>query len=272
MGPLQDIRVLDLSRLLPGPFCTRMFADMGADVIKVEEPMKGDYSRDFVPRRGDFACWCMEVNRNKKSVALDLKQEKDRDIFMELAKTAHVVVESYRPGVMEKACELKDILQAAGVRVRVDATDKSPGFKFAEQEMRGIPVRIEIGPKDLEAGQGVVVRRDNRAKEIVSFDELAVRIPQILDQEQQDMFERARAHRDAHIFDAVTREEFKDTADNKPGFIRAMWCGETACEEAIKEEIGVTSRCIPFTQEHLADNCVFCGKPAAKMVFWGKAY
>ena len=183
-----------------------------------------------------------------------------------------VPIRQDRPGVMEKACELKDILQAAGVRVRVDATDKSPGFKFAEQEMRGIPVRIEIGPKDLEAGQGVVVRRDNRAKEIVSFDELAVRIPQILDQEQQDMFERARAHRDAHIFDAVTREEFKDTADNKPGFIRAMWCGETACEEAIKEEIGVTSRCIPFTQEHLADNCVFCGKPAAKMVFWGKAY
>ncbi len=183
-----------------------------------------------------------------------------------------VPIRQDRPGVMEKACELKDILQAAGVRVRVDATDKSPGFKFAEQEMRGIPVRIEIGPKDLEAGQSVVVRRDNRAKEIVSFDELAVRIPQILDQEQQDMFERARAHRDAHIFDAVTREEFKDTADNKPGFIRAMWCGETACEEAIKEEIGVTSRCIPFTQEHLADDCVFCGKPAAKMVFWGKAY
>ena len=183
-----------------------------------------------------------------------------------------VPIRQDRPGVMEKACELKDILQAAGVRVRVDATDKSPGFKFAEQEMRGIPVRIEIGPKDLEAGHGVVVRRDNREKQIVSFDELAVRIPQILEQEQQDMFERARAHRDAHIFDAVTKEEFKDTADNKPGFIRAMWCGETACEEAIKEEIGVTSRCIPFTQAHLADNCVFCGKPAKKMVFWGKAY
>ena len=102
MGPLQDIRVLDLSRLLPGPFCTRLFADMGADVIKIEEPVKGDYSRDFVPRRGDFACWFMEVNRNKKSMALDLKQEKDREIFLELAKTAHVVVESYRPGVMEK--------------------------------------------------------------------------------------------------------------------------------------------------------------------------
>lgn len=102
MGPLTDIRILDMSRLLPGPFCTRLFADMGADVIKIEEPVKGDYSRDFVPRRGDFACWFMEVNRNKKSVALDLKQESDRTLFLELAKTAQVVVESYRPGVLEK--------------------------------------------------------------------------------------------------------------------------------------------------------------------------
>ena len=102
MGPLQDIRVLDMSRLLPGPFCTRLFADMGADVIKIEEPVKGDYSRDFVPRRGDFACWFMEVNRNKKSVALDPKNEEDRRLFLELAKTAQVVVESYRPGVMKK--------------------------------------------------------------------------------------------------------------------------------------------------------------------------
>ena len=78
MGPLQDVRILDLSRLLPGPFCTRMFADMGADVIKIEEPVKGDYARDFVPRRGDFACWFMEVNRNKRSVAMDLKQEEDK--------------------------------------------------------------------------------------------------------------------------------------------------------------------------------------------------
>ena len=183
-----------------------------------------------------------------------------------------VPIRQDQEGVLDKAFELKEMLSAAGVRVRVDSTEKSPGFKFAEQEMRGIPVRIEIGPKDLKAGHGVVVRRDNRAKEIIGFEELALRIPQILEQEQQDMFDRAKAHRDAHIFDAVTKEEFKDTADNRPGFIRAMWCGETACEEAIKEEIGVTSRCIPFVQEHLADTCVFCGKKAEKMVFWGKAY
>ena len=102
MGPLRDIRVLDMSRLLPGPFCTRMFADMGADVIKIEEPVKGDYSRDFVPRRGDFSCWFMEVNRNKKSVALDLKQEQDRAVFLELVRTADVVMESFRPGVLQK--------------------------------------------------------------------------------------------------------------------------------------------------------------------------
>ncbi len=183
-----------------------------------------------------------------------------------------VPIRQDRPGVLEKARELQDLLTKAGVRVKVDDTEKSPGFKFAEQEMRGVPVRIEIGPKDLEAGHGVVVRRDNRAKEIIPFDELAAKIPAILDQEQQDLFDKAKTHRDAHIFDAATREAFKDLADHQPGFIRAMWCGETACEEAIKEEIGVTSRCIPFEQEHLADTCVFCGKPAKKMVFWGKAY
>ena len=138
--------------------------------------------------------------------------------------------------------------------------------------MRGIPVRIEIGPKDIENNQAVVVRRDNREKAFVSLDELAEKVAEILEQEQKDMYERAKAHRDAHTYTAVTKEEFKDIADNKPGFIRAMWCGETECEEAIKEEIGVTSRCMPFQQQHLADTCIFCGKPAKTMVYWGKAY
>ncbi len=102
MGPLTGIRILDLSRLLPGPFCTRMLADMGAEVIKIEEPVRGDYAREFVPRRGDFACWFMEVNRNKKSVALDLKQESARRTFFKLVETADVVVESFRPGVLQK--------------------------------------------------------------------------------------------------------------------------------------------------------------------------
>lgn len=102
MGPLSDVRILDLSRLLPGPFCSRMLADMGADVIKIEEPGRGDYSREFVPRRGDFSCWFMEVNRNKRSVVLDLKKTEERETFLQLAATADVILESFRPGVPEK--------------------------------------------------------------------------------------------------------------------------------------------------------------------------
>ena len=183
-----------------------------------------------------------------------------------------IPIQQKKEGVLEKAQELKEALLASGIRARLDDSDKSPGWKFSEQEMRGIPVRIELGPKDIEQGQAVIVRRDTREKTVVSIGELAEAVKQILETEQKDMFERARTHRDAHTYDAVTREEFKDIADNKPGFIRAMWCGETACEEAIKEEIGVTSRCMPFAQEHLSDTCVFCGKPAKTMAYWGKAY
>ncbi len=183
-----------------------------------------------------------------------------------------IPIQQNKEGVLEKAQELCDALKAAGIRAKVDATDKRPGWKFSEQEMRGIPARIEVGPKDIEAGQAVIVRRDTREKTTASFDELVQTTLQVLETEQKDMLERARAHRDAHTYEARTKEEFKHIADNKPGFIKAMWCGETACEEAIKEEIGVTSRCIPFVQDHLADNCVFCGKAAQKMVYWGKAY
>ena len=138
--------------------------------------------------------------------------------------------------------------------------------------MRGIPVRIELGPKDIEAGVAVIVRRDTREKITANIDELAQKVAEVLETEQHDMLERARAHRESHTYDAVTKEEFKQIADEKPGFIRAMWCGCQECEDAIKEEFGVTSRCIPFKQIKLTDTCVYCGKPATKMVYWGKAY
>ena len=163
-------------------------------------------------------------------------------------------------------------LKAAGVRVKVDDTDKSPGFKFAEQEMRGIPIRIECGPKDIENGQAVICRRDTREKYTVTFDELVEKVQEILETIQKDMLERARKHRDSHTYVATTLDEMKEIAENKPGFIKAMWCGNQECEDKLKEVVGVTSRCIPFNQEHLADTCVCCGKPATKMVYWGKAY
>ena len=183
-----------------------------------------------------------------------------------------IPIQQRKEGVLEKAAELNAALKAAGIRVKTDDTDKSPGFKFAEQEMRGIPVRIECGPKDIESNQAVVVRRDTREKITVSLDELAVKVQEILDSIQNDMLETARAHRDAHTYVARTYEEFVQTINEKPGFIKAMWCGCQECEDKIKEDTAATSRCIPFEQEQLSDTCVCCGKPAKKMVYWGRAY
>ena len=163
-------------------------------------------------------------------------------------------------------------LKAAGIRVKTDDTDKSPGFKFSEQEMRGIPVRIECGPKDMEANQAVVVRRDTREKITVSLDNLAEDVQKILDTMQVEMLERARAHREAHTYTATDYEEFKSIVEEKPGFVKAMWCGCKECEDKIKDDVQATSRCMPFEQENLSDKCVVCGKPAKKMVYWGRAY
>ena len=183
-----------------------------------------------------------------------------------------IPIRQQQEGVLEKANEVKTALLEAGLRVKVDDSEKSPGWKFSEQEMRGIPVRIELGPKDIEAGVAVIVRRDTREKITAPIAELAQKVGEVLDTMQKDMLERARAHREAHTYTALTKEEFADIANNKPGFIKAMWCGDQACEDAIKEELSVTSRCIPFEQEELSGTCVCCGRPAKKMVYWGKAY
>lgn len=181
-----------------------------------------------------------------------------------------IPVAQHKEGVLEKANELKNRLSSFSVKV--DDADKSPGWKFAEAEMRGIPIRIEIGPKDIEANQAVIVRRDTREKIFVSLDEIETRVPEILDQIQNDMLERARAHRDAHTYTAENFEEFEKIVRETPGFVKAMWCGDEACELEIKEKTGATSRCMPFEQEEVAKTCVCCGKPAKTMVYWGKAY
>lgn len=181
-----------------------------------------------------------------------------------------VPIQQRKEGVLDKAFELKDRL--SGFRVKVDDSDKSPGWKFNECEMRGIPVRVEIGPKDIEANKAVLVRRDTHEKLEIALEELETRVAELLEQMQTQMLERAREHRDAHTYTALSLEELKDIADNKPGFIKAMWCGCQECEDKLKEESGITSRCMPFVQETLSDTCVYCGKPATKMVYWGKAY
>ena len=182
-----------------------------------------------------------------------------------------VPIASHKPGVKEKAAEIEARLKDV-CRVKTDNSDQSPGWKFAEYEMKGVPLRLEIGPKDIENNQCVVVRRDNREKYFISLDELETKIPELLKAVHDGLYEKALARREEMTYNATTLEEFCNIADNKPGFIKAMWCEDRACEDKLKEVAGVTSRCMPLVQESLSDKCVCCGKPAKKLVYWGKAY
>lgn len=184
-----------------------------------------------------------------------------------------IPIQQHKEGVLEKASEMQETLKAAGVRVKMDDSEKSPGWKFSEQEMRGIPIRIELGPKDIEAGKCVLVRRDTREKMECSLEEAAATAKELLKTIQQDMFDKAKNHQQSHITEAKSYGAFKDAVENKPGFIRAMWCGDVECENKIKEDTTATSRCMPLKEEEpVSDVCVCCGKPAHKLVYWGKAY
>ena len=180
-------------------------------------------------------------------------------------------IAQHKPGVLDKAEELRARLSKT-VRVKLDASDNSAGWKFAEYEMKGVPLRLEIGPKDIENNQCVLVRRDNREKTFVSLDELEAAIPALLQSVHDGLYQKALARRESMTYTAASFEELQDIAQSRPGLIKAMWCGDEACELRLKEEAGVTSRCMPFEQESLGDTCVCCGKPAKHMVVWGKAY
>lgn len=182
-----------------------------------------------------------------------------------------VPVAQHKEGVLEKAEELKSRLSKLA-RVKLDATNKMPGWKFAEYEMKGVPLRLEIGPKDIENNQCILARRDTGEKISVSLSELETVVPELLVTIQKDMLERARENRDKNTSSVRTLEEFVNTIENKSGFVKAMWCGDKACEDKIKELTSATSRCIPFEQEQISDTCACCGKPAKHMVYWGKAY
>lgn len=173
--------------------------------------------------------------------------------------------------MLDKAYDLRDQLQNL-VRVDIDGSDKKPGWKFNEYEMQGIPVRIEMGPKDIENEQVVLVRRDTGEKEFVPLSDLEKRLPALLEEVQQNLYNRAQAHLDEATSTAANMDEFKQALDENPGFIKAMWCGDTECEEQIKDETSATSRCIPFEQEQVSDSCVCCGKEAKEMVYWARAY
>jgi len=183
-----------------------------------------------------------------------------------------VPIAQHKPGVLEKASQLFDGLKDK-FRVKLDDSDNSPGWKFAQYEMQGVPLRLEIGPKDIENGQCVLVRRDTGEKQAVALEGLSGAIDGLLQAIHDELYARAEKNLQEKTFVAHNHEEFLDIAQNKPGFIKAMWCGDSACEDKLKEETGgVKSRCIPFEEEHISDVCVCCGKPAKHMVYWGRQY
>ncbi len=184
-----------------------------------------------------------------------------------------VPVAQHKPGVLEKAEEIRQKLAAKSVRVKLDDSDNSTGWKFAEYEMKGVPVRLEIGPRDIENNSCVLVSRVTREKVVVSLDGIEEAVEKMLQQVHDELYERALRNRTEKTYDARSFDEFLDIAANKPGYIRAMWCGDSACEDKIKDETGgVKSRCIPFIEDHLSDVCVCCGKPAKHLVIWGRQY
>lgn len=184
-----------------------------------------------------------------------------------------IPIAQQKEGVLDKAKEILDKLQKLNIRAKIDDSEKSPGFKYSEQEILGIPLRIEIGPKDIEKNELVIVRRNDRKKITLKINEIENEIQNILEEMQNDMYNNAKNFLDNHIYTAKDMDEMKEISKNKIGFIKAMWCGDENCEDTIKTETeGFGSRCIPEEQEHLSDTCVCCGKKAKHMVVWGKSY
>jgi prolyl-tRNA synthetase len=178
-----------------------------------------------------------------------------------------------KEGVLDKAYALKAALQHADIRVDIDdSPNQSPGWKFNEYEMKGMPLRIEIGPRDIKNNQMVVVRRDTLEKMTISLDQPAQSIAELLETMQKEMLERARASRDEKTYSIENYDDFKVKQKENPGFAKGMWCGCPECEAKIKEDTGATIRCIPFEQEDLGETCHFCGAPAKHMVYVARAY
>lgn len=187
-------------------------------------------------------------------------------------QTVVVPIAQHKAGVLEASEKLAERLKAAGLRVKLDDTDNSPGWKFAQYEMKGVPLRVELGPRDMESGCCVLVRRDTGEKLTVSLDELEAKVKEQLDALAKNLYDRALENRKNRTYTCKTMDELKATADNELGFYKTMWCGDEACEVKLKEELEITSRCMPFEQESLSDVCPVCGKPAKTMIYWGKAY
>jgi len=183
-----------------------------------------------------------------------------------------IPIAAHKAGVLDKAEEMINRLKAAGIRTKIDTSDQSPGWKFAEHEMKGVPLRIEIGPKDVENDQCIAVRRDNGAKQAILLSDIEQQVDELLDVVQNNLYKRAKDNLTQNTRSAATLDEMKAIFNMHGGFIETMWCGDPGCEVKMKEEVGVTSRCIPFDQRRVGDTCPICNKASDTMIVWGVAY
>ena len=181
-------------------------------------------------------------------------------------------IAAHKPGVTEKAEELVARLKAAGLRAQGDFSDNSPGWKFANWEMKGVPLRVEIGPKDIEAGHCVAVRRDNGEKVTAKIEGIVDEIKALLDAIHDNMYTVAEKNLEDNTFDLKTIDEVKEMASGRGGFARTKWCGSLECELKMKEQAGVSSRCMPLKQSGTTGKCVCCGKECTTDIYWGVAY
>ena len=183
-----------------------------------------------------------------------------------------IPVAQHKAGVLDAAASLRDRLQAAGVRTKMDESDNSPGWKYAEYEMKGVPLRVEIGPKDMEKEQCVIARRDTGEKVFVPLAELEETVKKLLDAVHDNMYAMALKNREENTFDITSPAEAKAVTSGKGGFLRSKWCGSLACELAMKEQAGVSSRCMPLEQSGTEGVCPVCGKKCTTDIYWGVAY
>ena len=183
-----------------------------------------------------------------------------------------VPIAQHKEGVLEACRALRDRLKGS-FRVKLDESENSAGWKFAQYEMKGVPLRIELGPRDIEAGQCVMVTRHNGEKHIVSLESIESSAAEMLKNVHDGLYEKALANREHRTYACKTPDEINAAlAEKGDGFVKTMWCGSPECEAKMKELCGITSRCIPFDQTPVGDKCICCGKPANTVLYWGKAY
>ncbi len=183
-----------------------------------------------------------------------------------------IPVAANKPGVIPEARKIYEQVSKTGLRIKLDESDKSAGWKFSEYEMRGVPIRIEVGPRDIANGVVTIAKRNTGEKITVKYEDLNTTLVNLIDIIHNEMYLKASDYLSKHVTEARTLQEMGDIFANQGGYAKIMWCGDESCELKVKETYQATARAIPFNQISFDDKCAICGKPAKKVILFAKAY